>query len=83
MKTKLHKIKRFIAKHPAISMFIVWFAISLVDSIKTGEVRYSVGAIWMLVIFAFLAPFIRAERRKIEMDYLAKKIAEESNTAAK
>lgn len=77
MKIKIQKAKRFVAKHPIISVFITWFVISLVISVKSGATSYGVGMIVTAIIFSLLAPFIRAERRKIEIDYLAKKIAEE------
>lgn len=79
------KFKNFVICHPILTMFITWFVITFIDGYKTRNWNFAGCALLTLIIFAFFAPFIRNARakkeRKEEIDYLAKRIAEEQKGA--
>lgn len=80
--TIIKKIINFIIDHPIISMLVTGLIFTFVAgySTKQWNIAYFLPAI---ILFAFLAPFIRKaqakKQKKNEADYLAKKIAEEVN----
>lgn len=75
------KIFDFIKKHPIITIWIMTFVLYLVDATKTGNPNPAGYFIIGLFLMAVFSPIIkRAHKRKEDnrnMDYLAKKIAEE------
>ena len=75
------KIFNFIKKHPIITIWITTFILYLVDATKTGVPNPAGYFIIGLFLMAVFSPIIkRTQRRKEEkqnMDYLAKRIAEE------
>lgn len=83
----IKKIINFVVMHPIWSMIITGAVISFITGYKTHEWNFAGSYILTFFIFAFLAPFIRNARRKIEkkeeIDYMAKRIAEEQNKYTK
>ena len=77
------KILNLIKKHPIITIWIVTFILYMVDGMKNGVPNPAGYFIIGLFLTALFAPLIKRARRKKEnkenMDYLAKKIAEEQS----
>lgn len=75
------KIFDFIKKHPIISIWIITFILYMINAMKTGNPNPAGYFIIGLFLMALFSPLIRRARRRKEnkedMDYLAKKIAEE------
>lgn len=81
MKKIISKIINFVVNHPIWSIIITGLVITFFSGFETREWNFAGGFLITLLIFAFFAPFIRKAKdkkeRKEEIDYLAKKIAEE------
>lgn len=77
----IKKIVNFVINHPIWSIVITGLVITFIDGYSTRSWNFGGCFFLTIIIFAFLAPFIRKARdkkeRKEEIDYLAKRIAEE------
>ena len=77
------KILKFIKNHPIITIWIITIILYFINAIKYGNPNPAGFFLIGLFLTAAFAPLIRRLRRKKErkeeMDYLAKKIAEEQN----
>ena len=75
------KIFDLIKKHPIITIWIVTFILYMINAMSTGNPNPAGYFIIGLFLMALFSPLIRRARRRKEnkedMDYLAKKIAEE------
>lgn len=67
------------------SVFILGIIITFISGSQTGQYTFVGGYGTSLILFMFIAPFIKRARDKkaweAEADYLAKKIAEELQSA--
>ena len=79
----MRNIINFIKNHPIWTIWIITFVLYMINAIKTGNPNPAGYALVGLFLMAAAAPFIRRARRKKErkeeIDYLAKRIAEEQN----
>ena len=75
------KIFDFIKKHPIWTIWIATFILYMINAVTTNNPNPAGYFILGLFLMALFSPLIRRARRRKEnkedMDYLAKKIAEE------
>ncbi len=79
----MKKIINFIIKHPFWTAMILWIILIAIIGKQNGNYNPAGALIITAFIAIIVAPFIRNARKKKEkkedMDYFAKKIAEEQN----